>query len=202
VGKLEEVGRMEDRIERLERLVEELVEEVRELKELLRLAVRQGVLKVRGGDLRVGVRDLSEGEVMVLREFLEWARGKWHEWKVGYEEGKIEGYDSRRGLVLLRRGTMNEFLDLVRELGYSKERVFEVLGGLGILRYWESGGKRQYCIAVRVDKPARSVVSGYYVLVFKRVQEVSQELQRSFSEGVSSGGEVSGEFVEGGIEAV
>jgi hypothetical protein len=170
---------MEDRVERLERLVEELVEEVRGmrlvLERLLRRRMRGKVGKL--GEARLGVWDLSEDEREIVRAFLEWARGKWYEWKVGYEEGKIEGYDSRRGLVLLRKGTMNEFLDLVRELGYGKERVFEVLGGLGILRYWESGGRRQYCIAVRVDKPARSVVSGYYVLVFKRMQEVSQELR-------------------------
>jgi hypothetical protein len=184
---------MEDRVERLERLVEELVEEVRvmrlNLERLLRRRMRKKVGKL--GEASLGVWELSEDEREIVRAFLEWARGKWYEWKVGYEEGKIEGYDSRRGLVLLRRGTMNEFLDLVRELGYGKERVFEVLGSLGILRYWESGGRRQYCIAVRVDKPARAVVSGYYVLVLKKMQEVSQELRvLDGREEIEGGGEL------------
>jgi hypothetical protein len=184
---------MEDRVERLERLVEGLVEEVRELKELMRLAVRKGVLRVKSGNgLEAGsIRGLSEGELEVVRAFLEWARGKWAEWKVSYEEGRIEGYDSKRGLVLLRKGTMNEFLDLVGDCGFSRQDVLRLLGDLGILRYWERGRVRQYCIAVRVDKPVRTKVNGYYVVVFKRVQEVSEELRGLF-----------GEFVEEGIEAV
>jgi hypothetical protein len=176
-GKKWEVGGMEGRIERLERLVEGLIEEVRELKELVRLAVRRGVLRVKGGGEVVGVKGLSEGELGVLREFLEWARGRWREWERGYEEGRMEGYDGRRGWILLRRGTMNEFLDLVGERRFSRQDVLRLLGDLGVLRYWERGGVRQYAISVRVDRPMRTKVSGYYVLVFKRMQEVSQELR-------------------------
>jgi hypothetical protein len=180
---------MEDRVERLERLVEELVEEVRGmrlvLERLLRRRVRGKGKVEKGGSLSsLSVWDLSEEERELVRVFLDWARGKWSEWKISYEEGKMEGYDGRRGLVLLRKGTMNEFLDLMNEQGVMKQDVLRLLSDLKILKYWESGGRRQYCIGVRVDKPTKGIVSGFYVLVFKRMQEVSQELQ-GLSEGDS-----------------
>jgi len=182
---------MEDRIKMLESLVEVLVEEVRrmreELGEMRLLLERLSGRKLRRVDGRVEgrrleIRDLSREELEVLNIFFEWLRGNWGRWKVSYEEGYMEGYDSKRGLVLLRRGTMMEFLDRVDELGYSKQGVLKLLGDLGILRYWDKEGKRQYCIAVRITKPMRSVVSGYYVLGFERVREVGQELKERVGE--------------------
>jgi hypothetical protein len=182
---------MEERLERLERLVERLVDEVRRCNELLELAVRRGVLRVEGGKKRVEVlrvKDLGEGELRVLEEFFEWAEGKKYEWVMSYEEGRMEGYDRRRGWLILRRGVMNEFLDLVSDLGYSRQGVLGLLGDLGILRYWEKKSGRQYCIAVRVDKPSRCLVKGRYVLVVDRMREVREELRGL--RGVRGGGGV------------
>jgi hypothetical protein len=189
-GKQRGGGEMEDRIKMLESLVGVLVEEVRrmreELGEMRLLLERLSGRKLRRVDGRIEGRrleigDLSSEELEVLKIFFDWLRGNWERWKASYEEGYMEGYDSKRGLVLLRRGTMREFLDRVVELGYSKQGVLKLLGDLGILRYWDKEGKRQYCIAVRITKPMRSVASGYYVLGFERVREVGQGL-RSYLE--------------------
>ncbi len=171
-----------DRVERLvEELVEQvqgLVEEVREmrlvLEKLLRRRVRGKGKVEKGGSLSVW--DLSEEERELVRVFLDWARSKWSELEKSYEEGKIEGYDSRRGLVLLRKGTMREFFDLVKE-SFRVQDVLQLLGNLRILKYWESGGRRQYCIGVRVDKPLKARISGYYVLDVMKMREVGQELR-------------------------
>ncbi|MCR6624635.1 MAG: hypothetical protein NDF58_08695 [archaeon YNP-LCB-024-027] len=174
--------RLEQLVEDLVRVVKDLSERVEECNELLRVAVRQGVLKVRrGGGKKLKVGDLSGRELELLERFFEWARVKWVEWERGYEEGFMEGYDRERGWILLRKGTMNEFLDRVSDLSSSRQELLGLLGDLGVLRYWEGrGGKRQYCIAVRITKPVRGerMTSGYYVLEFDRLREVSQELRR------------------------
>ncbi len=194
---------MEGRIDYLIELVEGLVERVDRLERLLLevLGRRMKVVDGQLGRLRVlSVRDLSEDGLIVLEMFYEWARGRWRDWEVSYEEGRLEGYDRERGWVLLKKLTMQEFLDRALGLGYKRQGVLRVLGDLGILKYWERGRKRQYCIAVWITKPVRGArqVGGYYVLDFERMRVVAQELRelmagRGGSEERQSEGERMGE---------
>jgi hypothetical protein len=170
---------MEDRLERLEVLVEVLIEEVRGLRSLL-----EGFLEKKGRKARqavsverLEVKDLSKDELELLEAFLKWMKSRWKWWKVSYDLGEREGYDSKRGLVFLHKRTMKEFFQLISELGYGKPEALRLLGGLKILKYWERDGKRQYCIAVRLTKPVRSVASGYYVVDYERMKEVALELK-------------------------
>ena len=186
---------MEDRIEYLIELVEKLFEKVERLERLMVSGrARVGVQGLR--ERRLSAQELSDQELKLLKVFFEWARGRWSEWVSSYEEGKLEGYDSKRDLVILRKGTIVEFLDIASDLGYRKHEVLGLLADLGVLRFWERGGKRQYCIAIRVDKPVRTRVHGYYVLDLKRMREVSEELRGLLSGGVSEG------FVEGEVDAL
>ena len=194
---------MEDRVERLIGLVEGLVERVERLERLIVDRVIGRKLKGVDGKLggaRIWVRDLSEDEVELMKEFFEWVKGNWGKWKEMYERGYMEGYDKERGLVILRKGTMEEFLGRVVDLGYKRQGVLGLLGDLGILRYWERGGKRQYCIAVRVTKPMKGRKNGCYVLVYERVREVALELRELLDDKEAKG--MGSEATEGGESEV
>jgi len=181
---------MESKIERLVEglvgLVDSLVVEVREMRReledmrlILERLLGRKLKRVEGkvGEVRLEVGDLSREELELLKVFWQWVLERKKEWSVSYDNGEMEGFDKKRGLILLKRGTMQEFLDRAFDLGYSKQGVLKLLGDLGILRYWEREGKRQYCIAVRITKPNRSMVSGYYVMIEKRLSEVLFQLK-------------------------
>ncbi len=163
-------GKMEGRVDRL---IKELVERVERLERIV-LGKR-----LRGKKAEIGVRDLSERELELLGIFYEWARERWREWEVSYEEGRLEGYDRERGWILLKRRTMERFLDRVAGLGFKKVEALRLLADLRILRYWGRDNRRQYCIAVRMTKPLKGgrALSGYYVLIFERMRVVAQELR-------------------------
>lgn len=194
---------MEDRIERLIGLIEGLVERVERLERLIvdRVIGR----KLRGvdgklGGARIGARELSEDEVELMKEFFEWVKGNWGKWKEMYEQGYMEGYDRERGLVILRKGTMEEFLGRAVDLGFKRQGVLGLLADLGILRYWERGGKRQYCIAVRVTKPMKGRKNGCYVLEYDRLREVAMELKELLGAKEAKGrGSEATEESEGGF---
>jgi hypothetical protein len=183
---IERRGRMEGRLERLERLVESLVkefsglaEEVKELKNVLErlLCRRLRVEEVEEGRVLL-LSELSKDELGVVKEFLDWMRENWKEWVKMYEEGYMEGFDSRAGRLCLRRDTVEKFLERAYEKGYVRRDVLRVLGDVGLLRYRVVGrGRRQYCIAVRISKPVRTVVSRYIVDI-ERAKEISEELRR------------------------
>lgn len=164
-----------DRLERLEGLVEDLVREVQCLRDVLeRLFNRK--LRLEGGKV-LSLRELGEDELWVVKEFLDWMRENWRDWVRMYEDGYTEGVDNMSGRVCLKKGTIEEFLERVCERGYMRRDVLRVLGDVGLLRYRDIGkGQRQYCIAVRIRKPLRAVVSRYVVDV-ERAKEVSQELK-------------------------
>ena len=165
-------------LERLGRMVEELVIEVRDMRLILeRLLNRK--LKGSGKVGKVlGVEDLSRDEVWVLGEFIKWLDRKMEEWGGGYKVERVEGFDEGRGIVILSKETMYEFLDsLAVKFGYKRHSVLGLLADVGLLKFWQTGGKRQFCIAVRVDKPMRGgIVSGRFVIVYDRFKELKERV--------------------------
>jgi hypothetical protein len=159
-------------------MVEELVIEVRDMRLILeRLLNRK--LKGSGKVGKVlGVEDLSRDEVWVLGEFIKWLDRKVEEWGGGYKVERVEGFDEGRGIVILSKETMYEFLDsLAVKFGYKRHSVLGLLADVGLLKFWQTGGKRQFCIAVRVDKPMRGgIVSGRFVIVYDRFKELKERV--------------------------
>jgi hypothetical protein len=210
-GRVEDLGRVEALLRDLVVGVNVLCEELRRCNEFLSLLVNRlgsGVVGGVGGGIsggrREGVSGLSEEEVRVLEGLLEWVRGRWREWVKSYDEGRLEGYDRKRDLLLLKKRTFEEFLRSVSGVGLSVREILKLLGDLGILKFWDKGrGQRQYCIAIRVDKPVRgALLKGYYVLVVERMKEVAFKLKDSGSAGgslVEGGGAIKAEA--GGVEA-
>jgi len=166
-----------ERLERLERMVEELVVDVRDMRLILERLLNRKMKRSGKGNVVLGVEDLSKDEVEILAEFFKWLKGKLDEWGGEYNVRNTEGHDKDRGLVILRRETMYEFLDsMAIKFGYNRHSVLGLLADVGVLKYWQTGKKRQYCIAIRIDKPAKAVVSGRFVLVFDRVKELEEEV--------------------------
>jgi hypothetical protein len=185
-GRVEDLGRFEDLLRDLVVVCNVLCEELKRCNEFLSLLIKRsgstgstGVVDGRGR--RIGVSalsELSEEEVRVVESLLEWVRGRWGEWVRSYNEGRLEGYDSKRDLLLLKKKTFEEFLYSVSGLGLSSRDVLKLLGDLGVLKFWDKGrGQRQYCIAIRVDKPTRSLLKSYYVLVVEAMKKIAHELK-------------------------
>lgn len=172
-------------LERLSRLVEGLMEEVREMRVVLERLLRRRMRGNKSGRVVLGVGELSRDELQVIVEFVKWMERKMGEWGNEYRMEDVEGFDRDRGLVILRKETMYEFLDMITPQYEYSRGIFGILGDIGVLKFWQSGGKRQYCIAVRVNKPVRGVVSGRYVVMYEKLKEVAEEVRRRLGdEGV------------------
>ena len=182
-------------LERLGWLVEELVIEVRDMRLILERLLNRKLKGVGKVGKVLGVEDLSRDEVWVLGEFIKWLDRKMEEWGGGYKVESVEGFDEGKGVVILSKETMYEFLDsLAVKFGYKRHSVLGLLADVGLLKFWQTGGKRQFCIAVRVDKPMRGgIVSGRFVIVYDRFKELKErvvemlEIKRKIKSAVVAG---------------
>jgi len=182
-------------LERLSRLVEELVIEVRDMRLILERLLNRKLKGVGKVGKVLGVEDLSRDEVWVLGEFIKWLDRKMEEWGGGYKVESVEGFDEGKGVVILSKETMYEFLDsLAVKFGYKRHSVLGLLADVGLLKFWQTGGKRQFCIAIRVDKPMKGgIVSGRFVIVYDRFKELKErvvemlEIKRKIKSAVVAG---------------
>jgi hypothetical protein len=132
---------------------------------------------------RLSLSELGGEEVEIVKRFLYWLWEFRGEWVDMYSRGEAEGFDVRRMRVYLRGRTMEGVLERVLEGGYSRREVLKLLSEVGLLLYRvDGGGRRQYCIPVRVvvgfgsgGKEVRGVASRY-VIDWGRVEELTKEV--------------------------
>ena len=132
------------------------------------------------GRARVSLSELSDWELQVVREFIEWMWDNLGKWLNRYREEGYEGYDPRVQRLYLQRDTLWEFVRRVAELNCSELKVKRLLARLGILMYKENGGVCQYVMSVRVrkDKRKSDIVSvSAYVVDVEWAIEVGDELR-------------------------
>lgn len=181
--------------------IRELREAVERLREVIEREGRRKVKVFSDGVVKVrGYEELSEGERMVVRFFIEWLVGKERELALRYLEGDPEGLDYKRNRVYLRGVTLDEFLYRVSG-GVGRYEVLSLLGDVGLLRYKvNERGRRQYCISVRMVlfRKERGVdgkvytrkvsrVGSRYVIDWGRALELHEKVKQEGRRGAGEG---------------